>query len=332
MLGYLKRGQAYRRRGEFAAAMRDLRRASDIDPSATRPLEELGDAYLADTAAPLRLAPRTAIEAYVRLDPRAQRALQARRSRATTMATPPRPSMRCSGRSRSTTSSRRPITCSASASATRSSPIWRASPSRSRSRCSQRCCTRARSWRTSTALLGRTDDRLEQLETLSRLDAGASSEIALGMAYARAGQQDRAVTTLGRAAERYPDYPYAYVALGRVWLEIAQARNDRIALSKAIEALEGAVGSDDSSEALTLFGRALLLTSDEETAERMLQDATQKRPVEPLAFYYLVGRRGAARPLRRRPSRARSTTRSCAAMNPTPAAGAPLPRASATCR
>ena len=29
------------------------------------------------------------------------------------------------------------------------------------------------------------------------------------------------------------------------------------------------------------------MTSDEETAERMLQDATQKRPVEPLAFYYL---------------------------------------------
>jgi predicted Zn-dependent protease len=60
-----------------------------------------------------------------------------------------------------------------------------------------------------------------------------------------------------------------------------------VALSKAIEALEGAVGSDDSSEALTLFGRALLLASDEETAERMLQDATQKRPVDPLSFYYL---------------------------------------------
>ena len=49
MLGYLKRGQTYRRRGEFVAAIRDLRRASEIDPAATRPLEELGDAYLADT-------------------------------------------------------------------------------------------------------------------------------------------------------------------------------------------------------------------------------------------------------------------------------------------
>jgi tetratricopeptide (TPR) repeat protein len=78
------------------------------------------------------------------------------------------------------------------------------------------------------------------------------------------------------------------VALGRVWLEIAQTRGDRVALTKALGALQGAVGNDDSSEALTLFGRALLLTSDEETAERMLLDATQKAPVDPLAFYYLA--------------------------------------------
>src|SRR5207302_6142558 len=49
MIGYLKRGQTYRRRGEFPAAIRDLRQAAELDPSATRPLEELGDAYLADT-------------------------------------------------------------------------------------------------------------------------------------------------------------------------------------------------------------------------------------------------------------------------------------------
>src|SRR5258708_7004774 len=48
MLGYLKRGQAYRRRGEFVAAIRDLRRASEIDPAATRPLEEPGDGEPAD--------------------------------------------------------------------------------------------------------------------------------------------------------------------------------------------------------------------------------------------------------------------------------------------
>ena len=38
-------------------------------------------------------------------------------------------------------------------------------------------------------------------------------------------------------------------------------RHDRVHLSKALEALENAAGADDSSEALTLFGRALLMAS-----------------------------------------------------------------------
>src|SRR5204862_3959856 len=74
MLGYLKRGQTYRRRAEFVAAIRDLRRASEIDPAATRPLEELGDAYLADT--PHRYgAAAERYQEYVKLDNRAPRVL-----------------------------------------------------------------------------------------------------------------------------------------------------------------------------------------------------------------------------------------------------------------
>src|SRR5262245_57366194 len=43
MLAHLKRGDSYRRRGEFGAALRDLRDAASLDPTATRPLELLGD-------------------------------------------------------------------------------------------------------------------------------------------------------------------------------------------------------------------------------------------------------------------------------------------------
>src|SRR2546428_9842607 len=43
MVAHLKRGDTYRRRGELSAALRDLRDASVLDPSATRPLELLGD-------------------------------------------------------------------------------------------------------------------------------------------------------------------------------------------------------------------------------------------------------------------------------------------------
>jgi tetratricopeptide (TPR) repeat protein len=136
--------------------------------------------------------------------------------------------------------------------------------------------------------LGRVDARLAQLEALLAIDPDPSRQVALGLAYARAGQFDRAVTTLGRAAERYPDHAYTYVALGRVWLEKAQPHPDRVDLSKALGALQEAVGNDDSSEALTLFGRALLLSQNVEEAEAVLQQASEKLPVDPLAFYYLA--------------------------------------------
>jgi tetratricopeptide (TPR) repeat protein len=78
------------------------------------------------------------------------------------------------------------------------------------------------------------------------------------------------------------------VALGRVWLNVAETRDDRVALGKALEALQGAADSVDSSEALTLYGRALLMASEEELAERVLQRATETLPLDPLAFFYLA--------------------------------------------
>src|SRR4029079_1821791 len=43
MRAYLRRGEAYRRRGELEAAARDFQTASVIDSTATRPLDALGD-------------------------------------------------------------------------------------------------------------------------------------------------------------------------------------------------------------------------------------------------------------------------------------------------
>ena len=43
MLAFLRRGEAYRRRGDLTSALRDLRNASRLDPAATHPLEQLGD-------------------------------------------------------------------------------------------------------------------------------------------------------------------------------------------------------------------------------------------------------------------------------------------------
>ena len=47
MLAHLKRGMVYRSRGELVEALKDLRRAADLDPTATRPAELLGDTQMA---------------------------------------------------------------------------------------------------------------------------------------------------------------------------------------------------------------------------------------------------------------------------------------------
>ena len=75
MLGYLKRGETYRRHGDLAAAVRDLRKASVLDRTATRPLEQLGDVHFAQGQF-ARAADR--YQAYLRLDDRSPRLLYKR--------------------------------------------------------------------------------------------------------------------------------------------------------------------------------------------------------------------------------------------------------------
>ena len=287
MIGYLKRGQAYRRRKEFPAAIRDLRRASDLDPSATTPLEELGDAYLADTP-PRYASAAERYAAYVKLDNRAPRVLYKLAYAYYNY--------------RDTTEAIDALNAAIALDDRFAEAYYllglcerdaqHPGPARAALEKSiglQPALLHAREELADlAAATGHRDYRLEQLKALTALDPGGSREVALGLEYAREGLPDMAILTLKRTTEQYPDYPYAYVALGRVWLEIAQTHDDQGALRKALVALEGAVGSDGSSEALTLFGRALLMTADVQTAERMLQEATQKFPTDPHAFAYLA--------------------------------------------
>ncbi len=285
MIGYLKRGETYRRRGELDAALRDLTRASDLDPSATRAIEEQADVNLG-----LKRygAAADRYRDYVRLDDRAPRILY---KLAFAQYHDGHPAEAIIALQKAVAQDDR-FAESYFLLGVCLRDVQRLEPARSaleRAISLQPAMLQAREELADLyGALGETDERLSQLEALSALDPGASREVTLGLAYARAGQQQRAILTLGRAAERYPSYRYTYVALGRVWLENAQAAGDRVALSKALGALEQAVGTEDSSEALTLFGRALLMTSDEDSAERMLENATIKEPADPLAFYYLA--------------------------------------------
>ena len=133
-------------------------------------------------------------------------------------------------------------------------------------------------------------DAVDQLEVLAALEpTRPERQVAVGLALARAGQPDAAVVTLRRVAERYPEQPAVFVALGRVWLEAAEAGRDRVALGKAIQALEGVARTGSaSSEALTLYGRALLASGDLLNAQRAFERAAQALPLEPSSLLHLA--------------------------------------------
>lgn len=294
MLGYLKRGEAYRRRGDLESALRDLRRASELDPAAPRVQELQGDVNYA-LGRFERAAER--FQAYVTLDDRSPRVLYKL------------------GLARYR-NGQMPAAVVALQRAVKIDDRFAEAYYllglcyRDQQKTAESQAALQRSLALAPALVhvreeladlyarqGRTDDRIDQLEALLAIDPGASREVALGLAYASAGRQEIAIRALSRAAERHADHPQVYAALGRVWLERAQARGDRVELKKALGALEAAAGSDPNSETLMLLGRALALAGDYEGAQRTLLQATLRMPAHPLAFHYLAQvaeRRGAA--------------------------------------
>jgi tetratricopeptide (TPR) repeat protein len=284
MLGHLKRGEAYRRRGELDPAERDLLQAAELDPTATQPQEQLGDVALAERH---YASAADRYRAYVRIDDRAPRVLyklayaEYNAGRPAAALDPLQKALAMNDR----LAEGYYLLGVCQRALQRTGPALMAFE---RALTIQPTLFRAREELADLyGAEGKTDKRLDQLEALAALDPGPARAIGLGLAYARAGQSDRAVLTLARACERYPDQQATYLALGRVWLQLAQDRNDRVALSKAMGALEGAMAGENT-DAMTLFGRALLLAHDPASAERMLAEATRRRPVEPAAYVALA--------------------------------------------
>jgi tetratricopeptide (TPR) repeat protein len=141
----------------------------------------------------------------------------------------------------------------------------------------------------------RTRDEIEQLDALRALDPEKPERlIAVGRAHLRAGKRDLAVMSLGRAAERFKDYPGVYAAHGQVLLEGAEEHGDPSDLRKALEALEPvAAQATASSETLGMYGRALALAGRDAEAEAMFKQASQRFPIDPemLPHYSTVAQR-----------------------------------------
>jgi tetratricopeptide (TPR) repeat protein len=291
MLAYLKRGEAHHRRGDthetLTAALRDLRTALQLDPGATRTLEKLGDVNMQ-----LRRFANAAenYEAYIRLDEQSapifyKLALASRGDGRLTRA------------------------------------IWALQQAvklnvtfheahyllglclRDRDELAEARAAFERAIAISPAfipareelaelhrLLDRPREEIDQLDALYALDAAKPERlIAVGLAYQRAGNRELAVTTLRKAAERFPEHPGVYAALGEIWLEAAEEQRDPSDLRKALEALEPvATQSTASSATLGHFGRALVLAGQHERAEVVLKQASERFPTDPDVLPHLA--------------------------------------------
>jgi tetratricopeptide (TPR) repeat protein len=283
MLAYLRRGQTYQRRGDrgdLEAAARDFRTAARLDPTATRPLEALGDVLYQSQ---LYARAAGAYERCVRLDDRSARvnyklALARYRDRDIDAAIPAlKEAVRLDDRVADAQyllgvclreQRRVPDALRALEKAVTLAPGM--VPAREE-------------LADLYGSLDRHGEELEQLQVIAGLDRDVARQVAVGLAHARAGHWDLAVLTLGGALERNPNGPEIYRALGKVWLE--RPRDDRAFLSKAREALERVASSPAAtSETLTLYGRALLQEGDVDGAEHALQQATTRFPIDPSAF------------------------------------------------
>ncbi len=300
MLAYLRRGDAYRRRGELTAALRDLRQASSLDPSAPDPIELSGDVNVAMG----RYAQAAEdYKAFTLLDDRSPRVLYKlalayyRNEQVDEAIGPLREAVALDARlaeahyllgvclreqaeiDEALRAFDRALEIDPTFAAVREElvDLYNAA--------------------------GRWREAVVQLEALSALEpARVERLVSVGLAYADWGRTNSAVLALGRAAERYPDEPAVRTALGRVWLEEAERQGDPIALDKALEALQPVASSTTASaDTLTLYGRALLLSGDPGRAERALVEAARRPPVDPAAYRYLadaaerLGNRPAAR-------------------------------------
>jgi tetratricopeptide (TPR) repeat protein len=286
MLASLKRGDTYRRRGEYAAALRDLGQAAFLDPAAPRPIELLGDVQ---AALGQYAAAAAEYQRYLALDDRApavlyKLALAHYRSGTAARAVDPLRravalddrfteahyllglSLRENDRQQSLRALRRALEVNPTFAAAREEL--------------------ARVYEQ----MGRWQDAIDELEALAALEPARPERLVnVGLAYARIGRRDTAILTLGRAAERHPDATVVYTALGRIWLTSAEAQKDPVALGKAIEALQPAAAQADAvSETRALYGRALALSGNMVAAERMLLQAVAMAPVDPSAYRYLA--------------------------------------------
>ncbi|MEI6667952.1 MAG: tetratricopeptide repeat protein [Acidobacteriota bacterium] len=287
MIAYLKRGEAYRRRGDLGNALKDLRNAARIDPAADRPAELLGDVnYSLERYA-------KAVESYrlfVALDDRNPRVLYKlglAQFRAGDVAGAVAALRQTVALDEKLAEAHYLLGLCLKA---QNQPGDALKALERASRLSPGLVAPREALAEIYEALSRPRDAITQLEAIATLEPDRPErQAAVARAYARTGRTDAAIEVLGRAAERYPDNAVIYLTLGAVWLDAAEPKRDRVALRKATEALEPLTrGPRISGDALALYGKALMLSGDLAGAAAALQQAADLLPTSPATLLLLA--------------------------------------------
>ncbi len=288
MLAHLKRGAVYQTRNELESALRDLREAVALDPGALLAIDLLGD-----VSASMNRHDRAVerYESYIALDERNARVhykLGLSRYRAGQVDAAARALQQALKLDPALGEAHYVLGLALRDQNKLPEARRSLEEAARRSPASQ---TAAREALADVYLLeGDHAKAINELEALAALDTTRVDRlVAVGLAQARAGREEAAVLTLGRALDRSPEAPQAYAALGHVWLTSAQRRGDRVALNKALEALQQAAArTDATSDTYAELGRAWMLAGDPHAAERALRQAVDRLPVPPDAYRQLA--------------------------------------------
>jgi tetratricopeptide (TPR) repeat protein len=300
MLPRLRRGETYRRLGEFEVAARDFRQASQLDPTATRPLEELADVLYSQER--FRRAAET-YEARLRLDDRSalvRYKLALARYRDGAVAPALDEARRAAAMDGRMAEARHLMAVclrelgqiDAAVAALEEAAALAPALIPIREELADLYAT-----------LGRTREQVQQLQTLAALDRSSARLVALALAQANAGQPDLAVLMLTGGLQTSQDQPQLYAAIGRIWLDLAERQDSRTdALPNALEALARAASAPTApSDVRASYGRALARAGQYDAAEEVFQQAIERFPVDPSALLQYaavaerLGHAGAAR-------------------------------------
>jgi len=284
---YLKRARLYQSTGQADLALRDLRRAADLDPLSTRPVEWLGDWHLTNDRAGravdyygkataledrnARLFHKLAIahlqaeqtdEALVAID-RAL-ALEPASAEARYVKTLV---LLARGSDREALSALEDLVS--------------AQPGHTPTREALAAVSES---------LGDFRRAVDELSALSVLEPGRSSRaVAVALAMTQVGREADALDVLERARERFPADADVLTTLGHAWLVRAERTADRAALQKASMLMATATAQPSpSSVALSDWGRIRQLQGDLDGAAAALERAVATAPVAPEAYLRLA--------------------------------------------